>query len=771
MWLKNFRIRKLQTFVMIVIILMCGVLLGTAMSILSSLDQPFHELADECNSAQALVYPYSTNDADVETLADQLKKLDAVDETVCVREHYLNEKFTVNGTKLKCFSALREYNEKVFGKVRYVSGSNKIAQQLGQNECILPACVCNEYDVQIGDTLKVSTVSGDLTYTVKGIYADPYDSSTAYDSSIIINKLPDEISGNLQIYLYGDKDVSMSSIEEAYQQTYDTQFPGQLHSVEDAISGSLLAAKILGAILIVIGGVMLIVSCLIINFMVRNAMITDAKTIAIYKTMGYQTKDILFMYLMFYFAISSVAAIAGLGFAKLFATIELEQLFQDIGMTANVSMLATGIICYVMIVGVILVTVFSVVMKTRKVKPVYALNGMNTSNTKKRPGHRDHYQGSFSAFGIAMRMVLRDKKGLVGILVIAIVAVLGINFGVISLDVANSMKETNYYWLGIDQCDIMVTLSEDAKMEDVERLLETDSRIDKMVPCIYDSGVVILDWKKGMDVCVMYPFVYEDYSKVELPVLEGRNPESGKEIALSGKMAEETGKTIGDYLEVSIDGTKKNFLITGLYQTYYNMGAACRFTTKAYEGTNRDASYDTLSIYLKSNEDQQKVIADMEEVLGGYGKVLPRSEQFSSIMSLIMKPQQSAIPPMVVLILIIGGTNIFGIVLLKNTKEEKTNCIYKCLGYSSAHLITANLIYVVSLALISILVALPLTLVIYPTVMKLSLSMFGLLEYSVQYNIWHLVICNSAVFGVFIISTLLSSRSVWKVNVRDLVIE
>lgn len=771
MWLKNFRIRKLQTFVMVIIILMCGILLGSAMSILSSLNEPFHELAKECNSAQALVYPYSPKDEDVKLLETQLDKLAAVNDTICVREHYLNEEVSVNGTKLKCFSTLREYNEKVFGKVRYVEGNDTITQHLKSDECILPACVSNEYNVKLGDKLIIRTVSGDLSYTVRGIYADPYDSSTAYDSSIIIHKIPDGISGKLQIYLYGDKAISMSDIEEAYQKAYDTQFPSQLHSVEDAISGSLLAAKLLGAILIVIGGVMLIVSCLIINFMVRNAMLTDAKTIAIYKTMGYQTKDILGMYLMFYFTTSSVAAITGLCISKFFATIELKQLYQDIGMTANVSMFMTGIICYLLIECVILLTVFCIIVKTRKVKPVYALRGMSNSNTKKHIGHKDHYQGSFSPFGIAMRMVLRNKKGLAGILVISIVTVIGINFGVISLDVANDMKDTNYYWLGIDHCNIMVTLSEDAKMSDVEGLLKADTRIEKMVPCAYDSGVVILDWKKGMNGCVMYPFVYKDYSKVDLPVIKGRNPDSGREIAISGKMAEDTGKTIGDYLDVNIDGTKKNFLITGLYQTYYNMGAACRFTMDAYEGTNRTPAYDTLSIYLKSGTNQQSAIADMEKILGGYGKVLPRSEQFSSIMGLIMKPQQSAIPPMVALALIIGGTDIFGIILLKNTKEEKTNCIYKCLGYSSAHLIKANLIYVMLLAFISIAVALPLTIMLYPNIMTMALSMFGFLEYSVQYNVWHLLICNSAVCGVFIISTLLSSRSVWKVNVRDLVIE
>jgi hypothetical protein len=50
-------------------------------------------------------------------------------------------------------------------------------------------------------------------------------------------------------------------------------------------------------------------------------------------------------------------------------------------------------------------------------------------------------------------------------------------------------------------------------------------------------------------------------------------------------------------------------------------------------------------------------------------------------------------------------------------------------------------------------------------------SMFHFTDYPVQINLLHLVIANDFVLLIFIISTLASSRALFKVNARDLVQE
>ena len=58
MWLKIFRNKKLQTFLVGMIILMCAMLISTSLSVFLSLNEPLDQLSEECDSAYSVVYPY-----------------------------------------------------------------------------------------------------------------------------------------------------------------------------------------------------------------------------------------------------------------------------------------------------------------------------------------------------------------------------------------------------------------------------------------------------------------------------------------------------------------------------------------------------------------------------------------------------------------------------------------------------------------------------------------------------------------------------------------
>jgi putative ABC transport system permease protein len=396
---------------------------------------------------------------------------------------------------------------------------------------------------------------------------------------------------------------------------------------------------------------------------------------------------------------------------------------------------------------------------------------MSNTNSKKKEKYKGNSKIQFSALGIALRTIARDKKSAISIAITAIVTIFSVNFAVISLDVANTMKEDNDYWLGIDKCDVMIGVTDSAQYEAIQKVIEEDDRVDYYLPNNLDCRVT-LSWKKGINITVMSGSVYDNFSKTNIPIITGRNPDAGNEIAISSIVADELNKEVGDYIEVYLNGEKRvNLLITGIFQTYYDMGKACRMTTAVYSENNYNFNYNNFSIYLKEHKDMEKFMKDMKGKIGGGGNVIARTEQFSSIMDMIVKPQKNYIPPVVVLVLLVGGINIFCIVLLKNANSEKINGIYKCIGYSTQHLVLSNLYYVGIVAVASIIVAVPLIIIFYPRIMKLCLAMFGFIKYPVNYNFWHIAITNLVILIVFIISTLISSRSLRKVSVKNLVQE
>lgn len=770
MWLKNFRNKKMQTLLIGLILLLCALLLSTSLSILLSLDEPLGQLAEECNSAFAVIYPYAEEDEEsVGEIAKRLEALKEVQKAVCVRKHYVSEKLTSKGKEIETFTYLTEYDEEIFEDIRCVEGNCKDFEKLNIGECVIPACISVENDLQIGDDFIIHAEGEDITYTVKGIYADVYSTSNAFSNYTLVKRLPQQLSSEMEIRLFVKGNVTEEQVLDRYEETYGNELEGQMNTKSNAIESTLLAVRILGGILLAIGAIMLLTCCLIVNFVLRSIMTSDAKTIAIYKTMGYDNHTIRGLYTKFYFVVTTVGIFSGILISRVVTNHILNDLFANIGEQANVHVEKIGIVIYGLILLLVLGTVYLVTSRMKKMKPVHALGSMSPTDTMKKKNYKGDYRGAFSSFGIALRMIMRDKKGTIGILIVAIVSVIGINFGLVSLDVALNMKENNDYWLGIDKCDVMITASGNVTAEEIEEKLEGDFNIEKTALCCM-SGVLIVEREKNGKNAVVYPFVYEDFDEVDLSIVKGRNPQKKDEIALAGKVAETLHKDVGDYVSLKMGQSSKSFLITGIYQTYYSMGESCRLIGEAYEGV--PFSYDTVSVYLKDNKDIPDEVERIEELIGGRGKVIPRTEQFASIMEMISKPQESAIPAVILMVVLIGSINIFCIIMLKNQKEVKINSIYKCLGYTSGHLMAANLWFVSLLALASILTAVPILLYLYPKILKLSLgAMFGLLEYRVTYNMPLILGGNIGIFVLFIISTLLSSGGIRKINVRDLVIE
>jgi ABC-type lipoprotein release transport system permease subunit len=651
----------------------------------------------------------------------------------------------------------------------YLEGNKDLGNSLSGEECILPVCLSNEYDVHIGDTKMIKLSDKDVTYYVAGIYTDPYQTSTAYDSDILVQKLP--TGGRLTIAVYGKDAVTGMEIEAKYRETYPDIFSGSIMTLENRISNGSLVGQIIGAVFLAVGVFMLLVSGLMIYYMIKNAMIADAKPIAVYRTMGYTQADIMAMYLKLYFMVVTLACLIGnIGSVFISNTI-LTSIFENMGRLKTEYSFLSGLICYLLIIGFVLVLIMLILRKSCRIKPVASLTENHYGGIKKKKHYKGNSTLQFSAFGIAYRTFMREKRSAFSILLTCIVTIFAVNFIVISLDVANGMMENNDYWIGIDQSHIMVNIANQDNFATVKNIIEQDKRTDHTLSCNFDARVD-MKWKKGMSGTTMVAFVYEDFEQAALPVTEGRNPITSDEIAISTRMARELHKDIGDYLEIYLDdSTKADMLITGLFQTYMHTGSLCRLTTSTYINNQVVFNYNYISVYLKDQKDMESFIPDMKESLGGKGKVIKRTEQYSSIMNMIVLPQQRAIPPVAALIILIAGINIFSIVFLKNLKAFKINSIYKCIGYTSWHLILSNMIYVLLIALLSILITLPVSLITYAPIMRLCLSAYNFSEYPMQYSTTHLIIANTLVLLVFIISTLASSKSLFKLNARELVQE
>ena len=113
-----------------------------------------------------------------------------------------------------------------------------------------------------------------------------------------------------------------------------------------------------------VGALMLFTCCLIINFVLRSIMTSDAKNIAIYKTIGYDSHTIQGFYTKFYFVLTTIGAGVGILSSKFVANQILDDMFANIGLKADVHVETLGISIYAGILLLVLSTVFYLLPST-----------------------------------------------------------------------------------------------------------------------------------------------------------------------------------------------------------------------------------------------------------------------------------------------------------------------------------------------------------------------------------------------------------------------
>lgn len=771
MWRKNFRVRKFQTVLLFLVIMLCTSLLNTSVGILVSLDKPYQQLRDECQSMDMVCYPYSLELEAISQLKKNLEELPEVEKVEAVDIYNITEEMKCNEKKIECFAYISKYSKDVFKQVKVVDSNNGGIDQLKDGECYLPQCIANENDIKVGDKIQFDFSNGAKSYTIAGIFSEPYSGSTAFSSYIMVKEMPEGISYKQNLFINMKDGVSRTDLEKSYRQEHDGKIDGTFKTVDEIIGNYLLTGKIMGGIFLAIGIIMLIVSGLIINFMVRNCMYQDAKNIAIYKTMGYEHKTILGMYQVFYGVIALISCFVGM-FGGMFITNEiLKDIFANVGSAASVNPFISGIPCMLVTCCFVLLITGLIINKTKNVKPINALTGTSNTNTKKK-----HYKGNstmqFGPFGLAIRRMVRNKKAMIGIIITAFTSIYGVNFGMIALDTAMDMKNQNDYWLGIDPCDVILTVSDASNNAIVEDYLKNDTKVRNFLNCDLGDYLLTLPWKEGMKITQMTTYIYEDYSLIELPLVEGRNPKEANEIALGTVVSDALEKEVGDYIEVYLPNNEKvNLLITGLFQTYYCMGETCRISESTLTAHSCNLNYKNYSIYLKDGEDVMAYMNELAANLGNLVTITKRTEMFDAIMSMITTPQEQAIPGVTALLILIGVINIFCIILLKNKELFKENTIYKAMGYSTGHLVLSNIIYVFLISITTCVIALPINLLTHEKIMKLGVSMFGFRAFPITINLLHLILLNLLILVVFILSTLISSHSIKHIKVQELVYE
>jgi putative ABC transport system permease protein len=733
---------------------------------MTSWGSPYEKLTKECNSPVLKLYLFNGSKENGIKVKEQFEHLKEVENAELIEFSYLRENLIIKNQKIDDFFDLVVYNHKLHDSIRVIDGDNN----LKENECLIPAVLANKENIKIGDTIKIGN---ELSYIVKGIYTDPYNMSISFDIEIIVNDIPKELGSKYYISVFTDKNITGSDLIDAYRENNNKILEGRGITLEDRISNNQMTEQVLGGILLAMSVIILLVSGIMIQYMIKNTLISERKSIAIYKTMGYKNRNIVGIYMKFYLFLVLIGSVAGAICSKIISDSFTRGTFENLGVTSSSGILSSGILCVVVILLYVLLQVYLVLNKTKKIKPIEVFRGEQKSKITRKTKKRDAKSRitNFSPLAMAVRMIGREKKNTIIIIITCIMSAYCVNFAATTFTLLSGMADNNYYWIGFDKHDVSMESINLNQYDPMVAKLRSLDEVERVIPITTEVAASV-GWEKGIGDAVITTMIYETYKDIDMPILEGRNPLYSDEIAIGNAVAEKLNKHVGDYIDIYFNGNKKvTLLLCGTYQGFYDMGKSCRLLGATLKEHQIDFQYTEGSIYLKEGYAANDFVEKYSETFKHEAKLMNRLHKYENIMNMITGPQIMAIKPFMILAIILGGLNIIAIVYLKNKDYSKIHSIYKAMGYPANHLLKANMYYILIIASTSIIVTVPLFMLVFPRTMVLSMSLFGFKEYIVTYNAMILFTSNICALVIYLISGLLSSKSLYDNPITDLTCE
>ncbi|MBR3040456.1 MAG: ABC transporter permease [Lachnospiraceae bacterium] len=445
-----------------------------------------------------------------------------------------------------------------------------------------------------------------------------------------------------------------------------------------AIAGMILPFIFI-AIILVFAFVILAVALVVIDFSVKNFIMDNMKNTGIMEAGGYTVKEMMFILLVQLLTVSLAGSFMGVLVAALLqGKIGFIMLYL-IGLTWNQG---PDIAVFIgVIIGIcLLVTVFALVLgrQYKKTTVLEALRGgINTHNYKKNV-----FSFEKTNLPITITLALKETFGKFSkqIGVILIMAILAFSaamgFGIYE----NMGKDVNAL-LVISGIDLY-----DADFIGEAGMGETVASFECVKETHYEFWTG-LDYQKGRKTKSISTRVISDPSLMNpKQMVEGRWPLYENEVAVGTSVANNLGVKVGDIITVKNGEQEATYLVTGLMQTFNNMGMMGYISKAGYERIGTSPNRYTHTVYLKDGytfDDLEKEFkdiypdTDLTDELASTGGLFP---MLKASMSLIL----------IIIMLITAFVVALAEALLirtRITKEWRNLGVNKALGFTSNQLI------------------------------------------------------------------------------------
>ncbi len=641
---------------------------------------------------------------------------------------------------------------------------------------------------KVGDEVEVETNGKIKKYVIAGFIEDPIFGATGeVVKSIIMNQsdyyeLENAVSVNIEdeatsvvksfiisVFIDDTSKLSAQQIKSNMVKISDVIGSGMALTKTQIISFNIMYIIIISVILMAFLVMIVIVSLMVIGHNLHSRIEQEYKTYGILKAQGFTSWNLRFVVLMQYV----VAAVIG----TLLGTFLSIPVFKGLGsiIVSSCGLLPSHTLPVLLslavpVIFLLLISLY-IIFRTHRIgviTPVQAITGNDYYDNKDASKCTISGKNRFSfSLGLTLRQVFSNlKQYIVSTVIVAMLVFFMISITGLCIYMGNTKNLEKA--IGSFGGDIRVYYgnSENQIRQDVEAVINKNTVIDKKVANYFLN-------MSANDIDILC-YVMDDPTS-NFDMLKGKAPGKNGEIALATILSNETGKGMGDSIEIEFLGHKETYVVTGLFQTTTQAGLCALIQMDGGDSLFADKDmleYLRFDYYLQDGSQREKICDELIKEFSSYNAKFSwySFEDDESITGVA-----TTLNTLFIVFYLVAA--ILSIIVVKMVcdnaflKEKKDLSIYKAVGFRTSELRGQFTMRFVLVSFSGCILGIVLTIFVGDFFVSSLLSSAGITSYKSGNSFIMFLIPSLFICVLFSVLSWASSRKIRIATVRSLITE
>lgn len=655
-------------------------------------------------------------------------------------------------------------------KMNFFNENNEIVRNVSKGKVYITSRVMKNNGIEVGDKITIEAGNAKKEFEVAGRLKDALFGS--------------EIMGNAR-FLMSREDFEYFNADEVAK----NQFGGRVYYIETSdpdlltselsdtkglafndgialVKSSYMMDMVVAGILMILSICLILVSFVVLKFTITFTLTEEFREIGVMKAIGIRNLKIRSLYVIKYLAIALVGAVVGFGASIPFSELTIKSVSDNMVLGNDLG-IGLYIISSIVLVVIIAAYAFFCTRKIKKLSPLDAIrNGQTGERFKKKSKLRIERSKSKTTSFLAVNDVLSSPRRHITIMIAFIICSLLV-FMLINVSetmksdslITTFSKKSDAYYVNVKSSMECMTGKGNGSIEkEIRRLekllkdngIEAEGSIDVQYKykLLANGEEYIVSCQKGIN---SRADEYEYY--------EGTAPQNANEIAVTNVMAKKLGVSIGDTVEITINGKTQEYLVTAYFQSMNLLGKVIRLHEDVETDMADSSSMLAFQFDFKDNPSQKEIdervekmkeIFDDDEVYNAAGYCEDCVGVAGSVDAL--KYLLLAITLIVIILVTVLMERSF-------ISEEKGEiAILKAVGFSNGAIIRWHMKRFIMVGIVSVLIAVAISVPMTSICFNPVFGIMGMKTISYHYNLLQVFLVYPAIIiAVTIISAVLTA--------------